>query len=254
MTPVLDIACESHPGRVRAHNEDCVAADADAGFAVLADGMGGHQAGEVASRIAVDIVRAGLQGAVRGAGHTADVEALIAEQIGSANLAIYHAARRDSRLHGMGTTVVAALWHNDVVSFGHIGDSRLYRLRGGAMARLTRDHSLVQERLDAGRLTEAQARLAPYRNILTRAVGTDPAVQPDVRSAPIQREDLYLLCSDGLTDMLRDDEIEEMLRACGTATGTAAAALVERANGEGGMDNISVILVRVVRCTDSSQP
>jgi PPM family protein phosphatase len=252
MNPLLDIACATHPGRVRSQNEDCIAADDLAALAVLADGMGGHNAGEVASRIAVDVVRSGLQ-AYRAGGAPLDgptAEALIAKQIAAANATILEAARARVQYAGMGTTLVAAVWHEYGVSFGHVGDSRLYRLRRGTLQRLTRDHSLVQEQLDAGAISVEQARYAPHRNVLTRAVGTDPAVESDVRTRSVQEGDFYLLCSDGLTDMVTDDDIRKTLVSCSARSDVAARHLVESANDRGGFDNVSVIVVRVARAAE----
>ena len=248
MSPLLEVAAITHPGRVRSHNEDCISADARLGFAVLADGMGGHNAGEVASRMAVELVSARLA-SHRTAGNPVDArraEALIAEHAAHANAALLQAARTHAEYDGMGTTLVAVLWHGEGVTFGHVGDSRLYVLRRGELRQLTRDHSMVQEQLECGVISAEAARVAPNRNVLTRAVGIDPETRADVYTCAVEDGDLYLLCSDGLTDMLPDEALRETLVSCGTRIGAGAQRLVEQANASGGVDNISVILVRVV--------
>lgn len=251
MIPMLDVAAVTHPGRVRGHNEDWITADAHAGCAVLADGMGGHKAGEVASRMAVDLIMAGIQSSRRGREKlgAARAESLIAEQVAAANASIFETALSDQRYDGMGTTLIVVLWHEDGVTWGHVGDSRLYLLRRGELRQLTRDHSIVQEELESGAISAEQARHAANRNVLTRAVGIDPAVEADVRSFEVEAGDVYLLCSDGLTDMVIDTEIGETLRACGPEVAATAQRLVEQANESGGLDNISVILARVVSAT-----
>ena len=248
MTPLLEVAAVTDPGRVRTHNEDCIEADAEAGIAVLADGMGGHNAGEVASRIAVDFMASMLR-SYRFDGPPLDAsraERLIETQVTRANGALLEASQTDPAYEGMGTTLVAVVWHTEGVTYGHVGDSRLYVLRGNELRQLTRDHSIVQEQLEQGEISAEQARYAPHRNVLTRAVGIDPAVQAEVRTWSAQAGDVYLLCSDGLTDMLTDGEIRETLLESGSEVETAAARLVERANANGGLDNISVILVRLL--------
>ena len=247
MTPRLEIAAVTHRGQVRTHNEDSIAADAHARFAVLADGMGGHNAGEVASRIAVELASGGI---VARLAETATLDApraerLIAEQVSAANAALLRASSGDPAYEGMGTTLVMALWHAEGVSYGHVGDSRLYRLRAGRLKQLTRDHSYVQEQLERGAISAEQARYAPNRNVLTRAVGIDPAVEAELGSAAVEPGDVYLLCSDGLTDMLTDDEIRDALSSDVPDAEGAAHRLVHLANESGGLDNISVIVARV---------
>lgn len=243
----LDLATATHPGRVRSQNEDCVAADAEARVAVLADGMGGHNAGEVASRMAVDLVSSSLKShrAEAPAADAAQWETLVAAQIAAANSAVFAAAAGHRQYEGMGTTLVVVLWHERGVSYGHVGDSRLYLLRDGMLGQLTRDHTIVQEQLERGAINREQARHAPNRNVLTRAVGIDPKVAPEVRTQPLRQGDVYLLCSDGLTDMLTDEEIRDTLMSCGTQLHVAAQRLIDRANANGGLDNVSVILARV---------
>ncbi len=243
------MAAATHPGLVRSHNEDAMAADAQSGFAVLADGMGGYNAGEVASRIAVNRVSSSLKAAVdqkhRGQVDDTAAERLLALHIAEANAAVYEAAHSHTEYSGMGTTLVVAFWYGDRMAVGHVGDSRLYRLREGSLAQLTRDHSLAQEQIDDGVLSPAQARYSSQRNVVTRAVGIEAQVKADVRSFAVAPGDLYILCSDGLTDMLTDEEIQQALGSAGPELQGAADVLVQRANAGGGRDNISVIVARV---------
>ena len=246
--PVVDLACVTDPGQVRSQNEDSVAADAEIGFAVLADGMGGHNAGEVASRIAADLVSATFRSLPPFNEHldAQRAEAFVKRAIAAANSAVLDTAGSNPRYRGMGTTLVVAFWHPNGMTYGHVGDSRLYRLREGRLERLTRDHTLVQEQLEQGSISAEQARYAANRNVLTRAVGIDAEVEADVRTRATRRDDLYLLCSDGLTDMMSDDEIVHTLLNCGADVSRAAERLVELANEAGGHDNVSVVIARVL--------
>jgi protein phosphatase len=234
---------------VRLHNEDCIAANAQGGLAVLADGMGGHNAGEVASRIAVDVITTGIEAALRElAGCLLDAsraESLIAEHISHASARIYEAGGVQPEYAGMGTTVVVALWHNRSVSVGHVGDSRMYRLRARQLEQLTRDHSLAQAHVDLGILSSDEARSAGVRNVLTRTVGNTLEATAELNTFQTAPDDLYLLCSDGLTDMLTDEQIEHALISFGTHIHHATDQLIQNANHRGGVDNVSVILVRI---------
>ena len=184
LNSVLEIATATHPGMVRSHNEDSIAADPEKGLAVLADGMGGYNAGEVASGIAVELISAEIKKALAGKApdelNGKDMERLLSEHAAKANSTIYQAARSQPQYSGMGTTLVIALWHDNHLSVGHIGDSRLYRLRGDALEQITRDHSWLQEQIDSGMLSKEQARYAPNKNLVTRAVGIDPQVEAEV--------------------------------------------------------------------------
>jgi len=234
---------------VRSHNEDSIAVEKEIGLAVLADGMGGYNAGEVASGIAVAMICSEVKKALAKNKtevlNGSAVEKLIAEQSVRANEAIYEAAQSQPRYSGMGTTLVVAFWHDNQVTVGHIGDSRLYRLRGETLDLLTRDHSLLQEQIDSGMITKEQARYSQNKNLVTRAVGIDPEVEAEVHTYPVQTGDLYLLCSDGLNDMLPDEDIQLTLSSLQSNLPLAAEQLVQQANDNGGRDNISVILVRV---------
>lgn len=251
LSSVLEIVTSTHPGMVRSHNEDSLAVDAETGLAVLADGMGGYNAGEVASGIAVAQIPKELKSALAGrSAHDiegAELERLIREHAARTNATIYQAAQRESQYAGMGTTLVVALWHDNRIFVGHIGDSRLYRLRGDDLEQVTRDHSLLQEQIDSGMITKEQARYAPNKNLVTRAVGIDPEVEAEVHSYDVQTGDIYLLCSDGLPDMVTDEEIQVTLSALKANLQLAADQLVQQANDNGGRDNVSVVLVRVLK-------
>jgi serine/threonine protein phosphatase PrpC len=244
----IELAAVTHRGVVRARNEDFVAAQADIGLAVLADGMGGHNAGEVASRMAVETIVGGIEPVLANAPvpGKAAAESLIAEHIARANAKIQESSGANREHSGMGTTVVVALWHDTAMSIGHVGDSRLYRFRGGELKQLTRDHTLVQQRVDSGSLTYEDARREVTRNVLTRAVGSEPTVEIDLNTYATEPADVYLLCSDGLTEMLPDAHIARLLASHGGQLAEAGDALVDEANARGGVDNISVILVRVL--------
>jgi len=240
----------THPGMVRSHNEDSIATDAAAGLAVLADGMGGYNAGEVASGIAVAMISAELKKALaarHGEVDTAMAERLVGEEAVRANSAIFQAAQNQSQYAGMGTTLVIALWHDDTLVVGHVGDSRLYRFRGGRLEQVTRDHSLLQEQIDSGLITKEQARHSQNKNLVTRAVGIDPDVDVEIHNYPVQSGDIYLLCSDGLNDMVTDEDMELTLASLQANLPLAAEQLVQQANDNGGRDNVSVILVKIVR-------
>jgi len=251
LSSALEVVTATHSGMVRSHNEDSIAADQEVGLAVLADGMGGYNAGEVASGIAVELIKTEMAKALAGRkpeelnGQSA--ERLIAEHAMRANAAIYHAAQSQPQYSGMGTTLVVALWHNNQVSVGHVGDSRLYRLRGGVLEQITRDHSLLQEQIDSGMITKEQARYSQNKNLVTRALGVDPVVEPEIRDYDTMPGDIYLLCSDGLNDMVEDEEIALTLQALSANLELAATQLIQAANDSGGRDNVSVILVRILR-------
>ena len=248
----LEVAVRTDPGLIRSHNEDAVYADAELGMAILADGMGGYNAGEVASGMATMLLASNfsrLLPAVFPAGARASdgvlVEQHIISEIRAANLAIYNAAQRQPQYAGMGTTLVMAWFYDNRLSIAHVGDSRLYRLRGGLFEQLTRDHSLLQEQLDGGMITAEEARFSQNKNLVTRAMGVEDAVEIEIHDHEVKAGDLFLLCSDGLNDMVEDEEIALTLQALGDNLALAADQLIELANDHGGRDNVSVILVRV---------
>ena len=229
-------AGRTDPGRVRRRNEDAFVLDPPL-FAV-ADGMGGAQAGEVASRLAAAALRE-YREADRLAPHER-LEAIIQE----ANRRIYERARADSDASGMGTTVTAALLTGGKLTVGHVGDSRAYRIRNSELEQLTEDHSLVGDLMRSGRLTPEEADAHPQRSVITRALGTDPEVSIDTITVEAQPGDLFLLCSDGLTTMVVDEDILGILAAAPTLD-DAARELVRAANTGGGEDNVTVVLFRV---------
>ncbi len=250
----LEIASCTDAGIVRSHNEDSIASDASIGLAVLADGMGGYNAGEVASGMATTVIATEMRHAL--ANHRPfDLDAetghpigqrLLLDQIAKANTSVYQAAQTQPHYSGMGTTLVSALFYNNSVSFAHIGDSRGYRLRNGELVQITKDHSLLQEQIDNGMITPEQARFSHNKNLVTRALGIDPAVDAELTHCDARPGDVYLLCSDGLNDMVPDDDIGMTMQALSANLKLAAQQLVQMANDNGGRDNVSVILVRVM--------
>jgi protein phosphatase len=241
----------SDTGRVREHNEDCIASDESLGLVILADGMGGCQAGEVASAMAVKIILQELKGLIKTLFrnqrhikqhyHYATIQ--LEQAILTANQAIYETAEQHSRYHGMGTTIVAALFNKHFVSIAHVGDSRLYRLRDDEFRQLTKDHTVVQDLIDAGILKPHQARYDSRKHWVTRALGIDKQVKVDIQEQNILAQDTYLFCSDGLSDMLNDTEIHVLLKDTNHSLETKARLLIETANQKGGDDNISIMLV-----------
>jgi protein phosphatase len=239
---------------VRSHNEDSVFVDADAGIAILADGMGGYNAGEVASGIAVNVVSNGLLPDLRSGRELSKIDVqsglthaalLLQQQIAAANKGIYEAAQARPECAGMGTTIVSAVFFGNRVSIGHIGDSRCYRLRAEKFEQLTHDHSLLQEQIDSGQLTQEQAKYSLNKNLVTRALGIEAIVPADIVEYRVEANDIYLLNSDGLTDMVEPEVIQKVVTEKRGDLALAAAELIEIANQNGGRDNISVVLVRV---------
>ena len=247
----LDFAGQTHPGMVRPENEDSIAAAPECGLAVLADGMGGYNAGEVASEMATSILSTALQSDLAAWDEQSmppgseRMHSLVRSGINRANMSIFQASQSDPRYAGMGTTIVFVLFHDEALTVAHIGDSRLYRLRGDELTQLTRDHSFVQEQIDAGLVNAEQAKLWFSKNLLTRALGVDPVTEAEIRDYELRAGDLYLLCSDGLTDMVEDAEIKKTLQLSSSNVEDAADNLVRCANEHGGRDNVSVIVVRV---------
>jgi PPM family protein phosphatase len=241
-------------GRVREHNEDTIAWDANLGLLVLADGMGGYNAGEVASGIAVktivNLVREALENEdlnapdpTSGMSRTAII---LRDAIVRANKIIFQTARTQPNCEGMGTTVVGALFHDNRVTVAHVGDSRLYRLRGAGFEQVTLDHSLLQELVDRGFYSPEEAQRAANKNYVTRALGVEAGVEVEIQEHPAQRGDIYMLCSDGLSDMVEDDDIHLTINTFGANLDTVAKQLIQLGNDNGGKDNISVLLAQVV--------
>ncbi len=245
----LELATRSHVGLVRSCNQDMLAVESELGVVVLADGMGGHRAGEVASRIAVDAALADLT-AAQGEPEADTMASLlrVGHAVEVANKALLDACGRRPELSGMGTTVVIAAFRNRRVYFAHVGDSRLYRIRFGRMRRLTRDHSLIQRMIDDGVfLNRSEAREAGIRdNVLTRSLGMQRQADVDVSDAPLEQGDTFLICSDGLHGLISDSEIARILRDPEGEIEAQAQALLDAALAAGGTDNVSLVLARPV--------
>ena len=236
----------SDRGRVRGNNEDAVAVLEDLRIAVLADGMGGYNAGEVASSMAIEAIGSDMSRWLREAGTGvagADIRRALEAAVNNANYAILSAALAHSEYTGMGTTLVVGVFQNDRLILGHIGDSRCYRWRGGTLQQITRDHSWLQEQIDAGLLSPEEAAASGYRNLVTRALGVDATVQVEINEFPVEAQDLFLFCSDGLTDMVDDATVAQVL-SMPIALPLKASRLIELANEMGGRDNITVLLAQ----------
>jgi protein phosphatase len=240
----LSVAARTDVGRIRAGNEDSLYADASEsrGLFIVADGMGGHAAGEVASEMAVAIISDELQGLE--SADAPDAGPRVAEALRRANDAIYRRTVLESDKQGMGTTASVLLLSDAGYLIGQVGDSRIYLLRDGALRQLTKDHSYVQEQVDAGFLTPEQARYHPYSNVITRCVGANDSVEPDVFSGAVQAGDVFLVASDGLTGMVEDRRLQQLL-ASNAQPRRVVDALIAEANGRGGLDNITAVLVQV---------
>lgn len=235
-------------GRMRDQNEDQIAIAPEAGLAIVADGMGGHRAGEVASRLAVETITHHIVNRLTEAraNSNGSIEVMaVRDAIQQANEAIYNRARANPEYEGMGSTIVVALFYGDKLCVGHVGDSRLYRYRDTILEQVTEDHSVVQELVSRGLVTAEEARVSISKNLVTRALGIDPAVEAEISEHDVYDDDVYLLCSDGINDVLADGDIEMMLTEHGRNLDTTVKAMVNTANERGGPDNISVILVRV---------
>ncbi len=245
----LRFALKSHPGKVRPLNEDAVGADPNIGLFVLADGLGGYNAGEVASTMAVSSLLSGLGAELQRAHASEDASFDPARALRDAlvkmNDEIFRAALHSTMYEGMATTAVVAWFLGGRLWVAHAGDSRLYRFRAGALRQITRDHSFSQELLDAGMISEEEARVLPAKNLVTRAVGASPTLEPEVHDYDLEAGDIILMCSDGLTEMVNNAEIGSMVDADQRDIAQAARRLVDNANKAGGRDNCSVILVRV---------
>ncbi len=244
----------SDTGRVREHNEDAIATDADLGLFVLADGMGGYNAGEVASGIAVktvmNLVREAyaiqdLSGTDKATGLSRPA-IILRDAIARANKIIHHTAKSQEQCEGMGTTIVAGLFYDNRVIMAHVGDSRMYRLRGDRFEQVTMDHSLLQELVDRGFYTPEEAQRVTNKNYVTRALGVEPSVDIEVHEEPVHRGDCLMLCSDGLSDLVEDEDIHLTISTFGANLDTVSKQLVQLANDNGGRDNISLMLIQVL--------
>lgn len=249
------IAGQTDQGMVRDHNEDSIASDAELGLVVLADGMGGHKGGEVASAIAVDTIISSLKQSLPNikpgeidetTGYSRESMA-VESAIKQANSNIFTASSQNAQYEGMGTTVVVLLFYDNRITVAHVGDSRLYRMREESMEQLTRDHTLLQELVDRGFYSQEEARESLNKNLVTRAVGVSGTVQVDLLEDIAQVNDIYLLCSDGLSDMIDDDLIADTLMNYKNSLDKTAKELIRQANDHGGKDNVSAVLAKPIK-------
>ncbi len=252
----LQFVARTDVGQVRDHNEDFITENESQGFAVLADGMGGLNAGEVASSMCVHLLVDELNDYRNG---TSLIEAeiisnesdlsvqaeVLRKAVEKANDSIFHVSQTQANCQGMGTTVIAAYYYDNKVAVAHVGDSRVYRLRAGNLEQITKDHSFVQELIDKGLFTKEEARTSDKKNVVTRAMGVAPYVEVEVHEHETEVGDIYLMCSDGLHDLVPDVDIENSMIQLGPNLNELAAHLINIANASGGKDNISVILTRV---------
>jgi PPM family protein phosphatase len=241
----LTVAARSDVGMIRSGNEDAFFAHAtrEKGVFIVADGMGGHAAGEVASEMAVQIVSRELSELSDVYGEAARVK--VADSLRIANRAIYDRTIQEADKQGMGTTASVLVMSGSRYLIGQVGDSRVYLLRDGALRQLTKDHSYVQEQVDAGFLTPEQARYHPYSNVITRCVGASDVVEPDTYSGELKVGDVFLVASDGLTGMVDDRRLQQLLLSRASA-GRVVDALIAEANYRGGLDNITAVVVQVL--------
>ena len=249
----LSTALLSDVGRLRTNNEDAVDEDKDIGLLVLADGMGGYNAGEIASGITIatvlDTARREWKSLPKGevdatTGYTHEA-LMLRNAVETAHTTIYHVSQSQPQCAGMGTTVVACLFHDDRLSIAYVGDSRLYRLRDGKLEQITRDHSLLEELIARGHYTREEASKLVRKNIVTRALGVEPEVAVDLIEEHVEPNDIVLICSDGLTDMVDENTMRLTLTEFADNLAEAARMLVSTANERGGKDNVTVALARV---------
>ena len=246
----ITVVRQTHVGLVREHNEDAIASDLSIGLLLLADGMGGYKAGEVASEIAALMIAAELTESMQHGTRSQSLPRRLSESkimidaVKKTNATIYHISQNEPQCAGMGTTLVVAIFTDNQLIVGHIGDSRLYRLRGEILTQLTEDHSLIQEQINAGLISLEQAEVSTKKNLVTRALGVDEEVELELQVFEVAVGDVYLLCSDGLSDLVKDATIAKILVDANDII-VAANKLIETANENGGSDNISVIIAQV---------
>ncbi|HJP05622.1 MAG TPA: Stp1/IreP family PP2C-type Ser/Thr phosphatase [Gammaproteobacteria bacterium] len=244
----------SDVGKVRDHNEDAIGSNLDAGLYVLADGMGGYNAGEVASSIAVKtVIGLATEACLREDRSALEVDTgmmrqtiVLRDAIARANKIIHQTAQSQASCEGMGTTIVACLFYDDRMSIAHVGDSRLYRMRKNRLEQITMDHSLLQELVDRGFYSREEAERSTNRNYVTRALGVESTVQVELNEVPVEPEDVFLLCSDGLPDMVDDEDIHLTISTFSANLETVGQQLIQLSNDHGGKDNVSVILARAL--------
>lgn len=248
----LKVASVTDTGAIRSFNEDSIAADSELGVLVLADGMGGHKAGDVASSLATHFVMDYLKPKLtemtpspfRSLGPCPEAIA-VKTAIEKINQVIHSAAQADSKYAGMGTTIVVILFHQSSVTIAHVGDSRLYRLRQGRLQLLTHDHSLLQHQVETGLISVEDAKVSHNRNLVSRALGVDAEIKVEISEHDVHSDDVYLLCSDGLNDMVDDADIELAINELQANLPLASRQLIQMANDNGGHDNVSVIIAKV---------
>jgi len=242
-------------GSVRDHNEDAIGCEDNIALAVLADGMGGHRGGEMASAITVSSILESVSEKIKNiktgdtdleTGYSAE-SLLIHDAITLANKNVHNSSEANAQYRGMGTTVVVAMFYDNRFTVAHVGDSRMYRLRDGELEQLTRDHSLMQELIDRGFYTPEQARNSLNKNLVTRAIGIDEKVKIDVLEDIAMVDDIYLLCSDGVTDMIEDSLIEKAMIDNSNDLEETATEIIRLANQHGGKDNISAMLIKPIK-------
>jgi len=240
-------------GIVRRKNEDAIGFDSALGLVVLADGIGGHRGGEIASSMAIDTIISELQqrlpqidaGEIDESSGFSKESICIQDAVVAANQLVYQTSETNPEHKGMGTTIVVLQFYNNSFSLAHIGDSRCYRMRAKKFEQITRDHSLLQELIDRGFYTPEEARNSMNKHLVTRALGIDPIVMPDIKEDIVLKNDIYLLCSDGLTDLVEDEDIYLTIMQFSANLDEAAKQLITKANKKGGKDNISVMLCRI---------
>lgn len=248
----LEAVARTDPGPVRDRNEDYFSVDVEAGLFLVADGMGGHASGEVASAIAVETVREILLNGddpeetdldLKVVDPQEEIRERLRYSMNQASLRIRKVARENPAHRGMGTTLAVLLVEGDVAHLGHVGDSRIYLFRDGRLTRLTRDHTVVQQEIDAGRLTPELARVVHFKNVLTQSIGYHGPVEPDTSTRPLRQGDTFVICSDGLTDPLDDEQIGDVCGSCRPED--LADELVRHALERGGDDNVTVVVLHV---------
>lgn len=248
---IYEICTDTDPGLARDNNEDAVAFESLTGLCILADGMGGYNAGEIASGMATAFIKSEMSRWLSQAGKNAnakEVKRAMEICVQNANHSIFNAANSNPQYTGMGTTLVVGVFQADRLMLGHIGDSRCYRLRANVFEQITKDHSLLQEQIDAGLITPEQALTSANKNLVTRALGVEDAVLLDVTEHRVETDDVYVMCSDGLSDMVRDHAIAEIMLGNATLE-QKSKQLISAANANGGRDNISVILAHAIEST-----
>jgi PPM family protein phosphatase len=242
---VVRMVTATDVGLQRKNNEDACTAVEDVGLCVVADGMGGHLGGEIASTIAIETMTEAFKERQKSGSDERKDADLLTRSIKGANKEIYRRGNSDAALKNMGTTVVATVFHNDYIVTACVGDSRIYRLRDGKFEQVTEDHSWVGELRKKNLISEVDARSHPLKNIITRALGMEPGVEVDVKWEKAQPGDIYLLCTDGLTDLVTDEDIKEHLERPGMSLEAIAQGLIDAANAAGGTDNITIGICKV---------